>query len=816
MEGRREQVKRAEWIWIRPPRKERAGLIPRGESDFSEDRNTFVYFRKEFHAPERAGATTLRASADGRYILFLNGERLGRGPARCHPGWQYVDPFDMEDLIWPGKNVLSALVHSYGRDSSWYQLPRGTQALLFGCAGFYLEGGIGGDGGPSLDLGTDGSWKFLASEAWERDAPFGGTGYMERFDGRREPEGWNLPGFDDSAWENAFVQRIPLPAAGSDVVPFPRLVERDIGPLREESVFPPGPPKTMPGNRLVWDFGRILLGRIGIKVETGAGAGVELTCGESLGADSLVFSPGAIPGIFTPPSHVLRFRGGEDSHILFEASGFRYVQTRPLDPDLQVKVLSMWAEESSYSGGPSPRSIHFGSPVGGAGSFACSDALLTEIWKAGAYTASVCRQDGFIDCPSREQRQWTGDAQIQGLLSHVTCGDPRLARKAILQAAQTQGADGMLAMASTSDVGSEWRTYIPDYALYWILSIVDYLDYSGDLSILDETFPAVARVLAWFMPWLDESGLLSQVPGWIFVDWSEKLDKRGEVLALNALFAAALRAGARVAEGAGAVAFARRWEALASSVASAAADLLWDEERGIYLDCRTEKGLSSVVSQQANAAAIAFGVAPSGRWKSIFGYILDNERIKLTKAWRWDEERPFDTSRDVVLAQPFFCHFLHAALARAGRVDDIVSNIRRRWAPMLADGGGTFWESWQLTEMTSRCHAFSATPVYDLSTYVLGLRPTAPGFTRFEASPCFGDLEWARGSMPTPAGPISLAWQRDGDGIELEVAVPEGLSGMLLLGGYAPDSGGLCGLSPRRAAAQTLRPGTNRFSLPAS
>ena len=796
--------KRAEWIWIRRPRTERAGLIPRGESDFTEDRNRFVYFRKAFDSSEPVRSALLRASADGRYVLFLNGTRIGRGPARCHPGWQYVDPFDIGELVRPGKNVLSALVHSYGRDSSCYQLPRGTQALLFGCAGFYLEGAVDCNE-RSVGIGTGPDWKCLASEAWEWDAPFGGTGYMEHFDGRREPEGWKVAGFDDSAWAPAFVQRIPLPAAGSDVVPFPRLVDRDIGPLREEIVLPPGPPAAMPAGKLVWDFGRILLGRIGIEVEAEEGAGVELTCGESLGADGLVFRPGAIAGIFTPPSHSLRFRAGRGEHSLFEASGFRYVQTGEIGDGLRAKVLSVWAEESSYSGGPSPRSIHAGEPVPRAGGFACSDSLLTSIWKAGACTASVCRQDGFIDCPSREQRQWTGDAQIQGLLSHVTCGDPRLARKAILQAAQTQGVDGMIAMASTSDIGAGWRTYIPDYALYWILSIGDYIDYSGDLSLLEETFPSVAKALDWFMPWLDSSSLLSGVPGWVFVDWSEKLDKRGEVLALNALFTAALKVASRLADGAGAGAFAQRWRALASSVAAAADDRLWDGERGAYADCRTESGLSSVVSQQANAAAVAFGVAPPERWDAIFGHILDGERIKLTKAWRWDAERPFDARHDVVLAQPFFCHFLHAALARARRVDDILDNIRKRWAPMLAGGGGTFWESWQLTEMTSRCHAFSATPVYDLSTYVLGLKPAAPGFARFEASPWFGDLEWARGSMPTPKGPIMLGWKRAPGRIELEITVPEGLSGTLRTEG--------CTREPGSAGERSLGPGVNRFSL---
>ncbi|MHB0897741.1 MAG: family 78 glycoside hydrolase catalytic domain [Spirochaetales bacterium] len=812
MEDKEGFEKRAEWIWMRPPRTERAGLIPRGEIDFSDDRNMYVYFRKEFEVSGGIRAASFRASADGRYNLFLNGKMLGRGPARCHPGWQYLDSFEIGEILRPGKNVLSVLVHSYGRDSSFYQLPRGIQAFLFGCAGFYLEGEVKAEGSVYLGLDTDGSWKCLVSEAWERDTPFGGTGYMEKFDARREPEGWKLPGFDDATWDKAFVQRILLPAAGSDLVPFPRLVARDIGALREAKVIPPSPPKPAQDDTLIWDFGRILLGRIGIEVEAEDGTGVAIACGESLGPDGGISRPGNIPGIFTPLSHELRFRAGRGTHTLFEVAGFRYVQTAKLDADSRVKVLSVWAEESSYSGGQSPSSLHAGEKIEGVGSFACSDDLLTRIWRAGAYTAAVCRQDGFIDCPSREQRQWTGDAQIQGLLNHVTCPDSRLARKAIIQAAQTQAADGMVAMASVSDIGAEWRTYIPDYALYWILSIRDYLDYSGDSSFIDEIFPTVAKALGWFMPWLDSAGLLANVPGWVFVDWSEKLDKRGEVLALNALFAEALRAGALVAEGVGAAFFAGRWRKIASTITCAAAERFWDEKRGVYADCRTAAGLSPIVSQQANAAAIAFGVAPRECWDRILDYVLDEGRVTLTKTWRWDEERLFDPGKDVVLAQPFYSHFLHAALARAGRVGDILLNIKKRWEPMLADGGGTFWESWQLTKATSRCHAFSATPVYDLSTYVLGLRPTAPGFARFEVRPWFGNLAWVEGSMPTPAGLLCLNWRRERGRIELEVAVPEGLSGRLLIKDKALSQGGAGGIAQELA----LEPGINHFSLPAS
>ena len=111
-------------------------------------------------------------------------------------------------------------------------------------------------------------------------------------------------------------------------------------------------------------------------------------------------------------------------------------------------------------------------------------------------------------------------------------------------------------------------------------------------------------------------------------------------------------------------------------------------------------------------------------------YMMDDSRIVATSTGPGQGAVvEIDEERQVVLAQPFFSHFVHRALAAAGRHDAIVENIRKRWAPMLADGDGTLWEHWHGEE--SRCHAWSATPVYDLSTEVLGVKPLAPGYGAF-------------------------------------------------------------------------------------
>ena len=100
------------------------------------------------------------------------------------------------------------------------------------------------------------------------------------------------------------------------------------------------------------------------------------------------------------------------------------------------------------------------------------------------------------------------------------------------------------------------------------------------------------------------------------------------------------------------------------------------------------------------------------------------------------------------------------------------------------DGLGTFWEHWHGNE--SRSHAWSATPVYDLSREVLGLYPTSPGYAEFRVEPHPCGLEWARGRYPTPRGDVNVSWHRTGPTIELTVDVPAGTSADVALPASPP------------------------------
>jgi alpha-L-rhamnosidase len=65
--------------------------------------------------------------------------------------------------------------------------------------------------------------------------------------------------------------------------------------------------------------------------------------------------------------------------------------------------------------------------------------------------------------------------------------------------------------------------------------------------------------------------------------------------------------------------------------------------------------------------------------------------------------------------------------------------------------------------------------VYFLSTRVLGVKPTAPGYTRIRIAPQPFNLRWASGVVPTPRGPVTVSWHiNEAGGLDLDYDAPEG------------------------------------------
>jgi alpha-L-rhamnosidase len=80
-------------------------------------------------------------------------------------------------------------------------------------------------------------------------------------------------------------------------------------------------------------------------------------------------------------------------------------------------------------------------------------------------------------------------------------------------------------------------------------------------------------------------------------------------------------------------------------------------------------------------------------------------------------------------------------------------------------------------------HSWGGTPLYQLTTQVLGVRPTTPGFATFAVAPQPCGLAWAKGVVPTPQGDIKVSWRKQGERLALELTVPEGCRAEVTLPG---------------------------------
>ncbi len=832
----------AEFIWSERQAVEPAGLFRvflGGPARREEGGNRFFLFRRRFQLEGEPQGGELDLFVDGRYQLFVNGVRVGRGPARADPHHARFDRHDVGPFLRPGANAVAVLAHVYGVDTAWYEAARGGWQPVFGDGALWCEARLATSKG-LVEISSDTEWRCIESAAWQRDTPrvnFG-LGFVEVHDARALPPEWATPDFDDAGWDRARALVVgggapDTPFGGQRVTPFPALLRREIPFLRETPCAPQrvahafgvAPRPELPVDRRLYEEARLPLpdGAIersgallapdgpGTRVRTqpGCDVGLLLDFGrihaghpflelEARGGEVLdvAFAEG-VPGEWDGAAndalrldrtrghgaHVFRYvaRPGRQRFERFEWGAVRWLQVTVRDaPD----GLTLHHVGSTYT-------RH---PVEERGRFECSDPLLTRLWETGRYTLLQCMHDGWEDCPSREQRQWLGDATVELLVAQAAFGPSAnaLNRQFLRHAAESQRGDGLTQMFAPGDHRTN-AILIPDWTLQWILNAELHWRYTGDLETIEEILPSIERALAWFERHRGPNGLLAQLPHWHFIDWAA-VGRRGEAATVNALLGGALRAAARLARALESERAARRYDARADELGRALAARHWDARRGVYVDeVDPATGAQDPrVSQHANAALVLFDLAPRERWAAMLDFVMDPARGVFTAAPPIvPTGGPFDPERNVVLANTFFSHFVYRALARAGRFERALADMRSRYGDMLARGATTLWESFDPT--ASLCHGFSATPVYQLSTEVLGVLPLAAGFRRFRVSPRPADLTFARGVFPTVLGDVEVAWERADGGLTVDLAVPKGAQAEL-----EPPPGFDRGRTPRR------------------
>jgi alpha-L-rhamnosidase len=135
------------------------------------------------------------------------------------------------------------------------------------------------------------------------------------------------------------------------------------------------------------------------------------------------------------------------------------------------------------------------------------------------------------------------------------------------------------------------------------------------------------------------------------------------------------------------------------------------------------------------------------------------------------------------------------------------------WANILARGGTFTWEVWQPSDANgdSMSHGWGSNVLVEIQQWLLGVRPTGPGFETFEVTPPSSGLLTAKGSVPTPRGDVVVEWQRtrpDAPATSLDLIVPANASATVLLSGIDKSSVTEGGIPVGDAPGVTVTPST--------
>lgn len=756
--------------------------------------NQYAYFRRVVDLPSRPRRAPVRVSADARYTLFVNGRRVHYGPARSYPHFQSFDELDLAEHLQAGRNTICAIVLQFGVPT--------FQSVYRDISGFLLDGSID-CGDDDIPVSTPEAWLCRQAKGWRQDVArlTMQLGFQEHFDADADPADWMSPEFvasPDDGWKPPHVigpvgchpwlrmERRVVPLLAESLENFTALTAQFRGenargykiaddvyhlPLQEsrkidESLIekptamlqPDGEVATIkpPGDgefvMAVLDLREYRTGHLRLDIADAAGDEIiDILYTEDVeksGAPALFGAKG--------PSHCeeatadrYRCRPGAQTWEAFQPKGMRYAtlvfrNVTSADKPLKVRHVAL-------------RQVH--AAFEGRGAFECSDPRLNRIWQVGRQTQLNCAFDAFVDCPWREQAQWWGDARVQAKVTMFAFGDTTLLERGIRLMAQSQDSDGSLHSHPPADFPGH---RLPDFMLTWIGTLWDHHWYTGRTDLILECLPMMHSVLALFERHESSEGLVGDFNNgwWLFLDW-QSLYKDNYSAVLNLMYLQALRWASVLSRLGRDETASARYAGKADRLQAAIDKSFWDDTEKLWrdgFDPATGKPVEQV-SQHANALAILLELKPESHPQIANEALLKGARAKRGK---------------ILTGSPFFYAYILEALAKTGLRAEVLEVIRDKWGAMIDAGAVTFWEHWD--GQASRCHAWSASPVYHLQQQVLGVSQTQPGWRRVSINPFTAGLEYARGSIPTPLGRLSVEWEKaEEDQLAVRVEVPHGM-----------------------------------------
>ncbi|MBN2506475.1 MAG: hypothetical protein JXQ71_07260 [Verrucomicrobia bacterium] len=749
-----------------------------------KEKNLMAGFRAVFQPPADR-PVRLRVAASSLYRVHLNGAYVGHGPARGPHGWYRVDEWDLGDGAGEGESLVAIEVAGYNANS-YYLLdqPAFLQAEIVA-------------GGEVLAATGDGRRPFQAAvlpervqkvqrysfqrpfsevyrlapghDRWRRDpaatpaavhcTPQPPQPLLPRRvpypDFALRPATWRVCRGDlrtgvkvDKPWKDRSLTQIGPQLGGyleRDLESTPSLELQTLANANRTALGQPcGPDTVLDLGRNTYeivDFGCNLSGFIGARVACERRTRLLMTFDEVLVNGDVDFKR-----LSCVNAVVCEFEPGVYEVESFEPYTLRYLKLIALEGGCSVRNVCL---------------REYVNPDVWEAHFAAGDDRLNRLFAAGRETFRQNALDVFMDCPSRERAGWLCDSFFTARVAFDLCGDTVIERNFFENYRLPSGfahlPEGMLPMCYPADHND--GVFIPNWALWFVVQLEEYLARSGDRETVDALRPRVARLFEYFKPFRNADGLLEGLKGWVFVEWSKANDFVQDVnYPSNMLLARALLAAGRVYA-------APEWIREAEHLRQTIRRQSFDGQ--FFVDNATRNGGRLQVTRNRTEVcqyfAFYFDIAtPESHpqlWKTLttaFG-----PQRKQTKAF--PEVHPANAFIGTMLRLELLSRH---GLARQN-LDESIAYLL-----YMADQTGTLWEN---DGAYASCnHGFASHVVHVLYRDVLGLARVDPVRKRVRVR--FPDLrlDWCRGGVPTPDGRVELSWRKAGGKLRFQASAPAG------------------------------------------
>jgi len=393
--------------------------------------------------------------------------------------------------------------------------------------------------------------------------------------------------------------------------------------------------------------------------------------------------------------------------------------------------------------------------------FRASDPALVKIFEAAKETMRQNAVDVFMDCPSRERAGWNCDAFFTAPAATLLTGSTALERVFEENHALAETfeciPEGMFPMAYPADHPQD--SYIPNWAMWFVLQSEEYLRRSGDRQTIEKLRPRFEKLVTFLWKYRNSDGLLEKLPSWVFIEWSKANAFVQDVnYPSNMTWAMMLEAVDRL--------YGR--PDLAAEAARVRAKIRAQSWNGRYFRDHAVRGADGElvvqekdITETCQYYAFFSGVGTKelhpGLWQSLlteFGPRRDDRKVHP----------------EVYRAAAFIGNYLRLKiLDRENRGDLILADCKGYFTKM-AEETGTLWE--HDDTQASCCHGFASHAAVLLARGVLGIeRIDLVAKKLVVRKDVRAKLDWVEGDFPAGTGRIRV--RREG-GVVRTAEAPDG------------------------------------------